>query len=177
MEEKTVEGIDSADKEPDYEFLDPKKLCLFRDDSGRVMLTVEGDRSYPEVKVVRAFPLSDSEHYIGFLDKKDRVIGLVIDIKEFEPGPGKIVVEELDRRYFTPDIERIYSLKEEFGVIYCDVETNYGRRQFVAKGIRDSMEEMGDGELLLADVDGNRYRIADWRQMDVRSRTLLERIV
>jgi len=177
MEERSPKGIPTIVKEPDYEFLDPKTLRLFRDASGRLRLTIEGDRSYLEVKVVRAFPLSDPDHYIGFLDSRDKVIGLVVHVEELESASRQMVVEELRRRYFTPTIQRIFRMKEEFGAVYCEVETDHGRRHFVAKGIRDAMEDLGEGELLFVDVDGNRYRIADWRRLDVRSRRLLERVI
>jgi hypothetical protein len=57
------------------------------------------------------------------------------------------------------------------------VETDRGRRQFIAKGMRDAIRDLGDGELFIPDVDDNRFRIADWRRLDARSRRLLEHMV
>jgi hypothetical protein len=57
------------------------------------------------------------------------------------------------------------------------VETDHGQREFVAKGLRDAIVDLGDGELLITDVDGNRYRIADWRKLNVASRRFLDRVV
>jgi len=165
------------DREPDFVFLDPKKLKLFKDNSGRLRLTLERDRSYPEVKVVRAFPLSDPDHYLGLLNAKDRVIGLVADPGELDEDSRKAAADAVGGHYFVPVVRRIRSLREEFGAIYFDVDTDRGRREFVAKGIRDEMEDLGEGELLIPDVDGNRYRIADWRRLDGKSRRLLERVV
>ena len=54
--------------EPDYDFLDPRHVRLFSDDSGRMRMTVEGDRSYLDVKAVRAFPMSLPDQYAGLLD-------------------------------------------------------------------------------------------------------------
>jgi len=45
------------------------------------------------------------------------------------------------------------------------------------RGARDALEEQGDGELLMPDVDGNRYRVPNLETLDPRSRRLLERIV
>lgn len=177
MEEKEVKIEPMMSREPDFVFLDPGKVKLFKDDSGRLRLTIEGDRSYPEIKVVRAFPLSDPHHYMGFLNAKDQVIGLVVNPEELDEDSRELATEAVERHYFVPIIERVRSLREEFGAIYFDVETDRGRRQFVAKGIRDAMEELGEGELLIPDVDGNRYRIADWRRLDARSRKLLERVI
>ena len=177
MEEEKIEMKAMITREPDFELLEPKKVRVFKDDSGRMRLTIEGDRSYPEIKVVWAFPLSDPHHYMGFLNAKDQVIGLIVNPKELDEGSRELATEAVERHYFVPIIERVRSLREEFGAIYFDVHTDRGRRQFVAKGIRDAMEELGEGELLIPDVDGNRYRIADWRWLDARSRRLLERVI
>ena len=166
-------------REPDFELLDPQRIRLFRDGSGRMRLTIEGERSYLDVKAVRAFPLSEPWRYIGFLDAKgkDKAIGLVVDIDNLDAESKRTMADALDRHYFTPTIMSIRSLKEEFGAVYCDVETDRGRRRFMSRGIRDAMEELEGGELLIPDVGGNRYRIADWRRLDVRSRRLLESVV
>ena len=166
-----------ATREPHYEFLDPEKLRLFKDGSGRVRLTVEGDRSYLDVKVVRAFPLSHPDRYIGLLDGKDKVIGLVVELRHLDNESRRLALRALERHYFTPTIRRIHRLTEEFGAVYFEVDTDRGGREFVVKGIRDTMEELGDGQFLITDVYGNRYRISDWRRLDVRSRRLLERVL
>jgi hypothetical protein len=166
-----------AEQEPQYEFLDPARVRLFRDDFGRLRMTVQDDRSYLDVKVVRAFPLSDPDRYYGLLTGRDGVIGIVAEPQEMDEQSRRLAAEALERHYFVPTILKINSMKEEFGAMYCDVETDRGQRQFVAKGLRDSMEEWGEGELMFADMDGNRYRVADWRRLDVRSQRFLERVV
>ena len=166
-------------KEPYHESLEPDALRLFRDESGRLRLTIQGDRSYLDVKVVRAFPFSDPGRHVGLLDAGagDRVIGLVPDPKQLDRSSQEHVGEALEGHYFIPTITAIVGLTEEFGAVYCDVQTDRGPRHFVARGVRDAMEELGHGELLIPDVDGNRYRVADWRRLDPRSRRRLERIV
>ena len=63
------------------------------------------------------------------------------------------------------------------GVVYGDIETNLGLRQFVVKGIRDSILDLGDGRVLIMDVEGNRYMVKDWPSLDDKSRRLLERVL
>jgi hypothetical protein len=175
--DKNASSPSTPTSEPLYAALEPSRMRLFRDGSGRLRLTIEGDRSFVEAKVVRAFPLSDDQHYLGFLDGKDRVIGLVAQPAGFDEETRLTIESELRRRYFTPTITRVYEASEEFGSVYCDVETDHGRRQFVAHGFRDTLQELSDGRLLLADVDGNRYIIKDWQHLDPRSKRLLERLV
>jgi len=177
MDDKRSRTTLITEREPHFEFLDPATLRLFRDDSGRLRLTIRGDRSYLEVKVVRAFPLFDPDHCLGLLDGNDRVIGIVLDPEKLDEGSKKLADDSLRRHYFTPIIHRIRRMKQEFGAVYCDVDTDHGKRHFVCKGLRDALEDLGDGELILSDVDGNRYRVVDWPALDARSRRFLERVV
>lgn len=164
-------------REPHYDHLDPKTMRLFRDETARLRLTIQGDRSYLDIKVVRAFPFSDPNRFIGFLDSRDKLIGLIESLDEMDPESRTAALDAMNRHYFVPTILHVLTLKEEFGAVYLDVETDRGRRRLVAKGLRDAVVDLGGGELLIADVDNNRYRIADWRKLDPRSRRFLECVV
>ena len=56
------------------EHVDPKDIRLFCQPPWRLRMTIEGDRSYLRVKIVRAAPLSDPTRFICFLAPKDEVI-------------------------------------------------------------------------------------------------------
>ena len=178
MTEPTKVDIGSI-REPYHEEWSVGALRLFHDDSGRLRLTVEGDRCYVDVKVTRAFPMSDPDGYVALLDgaRRDMVIGPLVRLGELDDVSREAALQSLGRRYFIPTIERMVSLTEEFGAVYCEAETDYGRRQFVVRGASDAIEEQDEGEILIPDVDGNRYRIEDWRMLDLRSRRLLERVI
>ena len=176
VEETQVPAVE-PEREPDFEFLDPASVRLIRDGSGWLRLEIREDRCYLDVKAVRALPLSDPERYLGFLNAKDRVIGLVEDPSKLDPDTRRIAQEEVASRYFEPEITKIRDMKEEFGVVYCDVETNMGRRQFMVKGIRDAALDLGDGKVLIVDVDGNRFVVLDWPRLDPKSRRFLERVI
>ena len=179
MPDEIARTATAARREPDFEILDPRTLRLFRDGSGWLRMTIEGDRTYLGVNVVRAFPHSDPDHYIGILDARDadKVIGLVENPEDLNADSLRLARDALAGHYFIPTILRLESMKEEYGAVYFDVETDRGRRKFVAKGVRDAIEELPNGEMLVPDVDGNRYRIRDWESLDPKSRALLEGIV
>lgn len=126
---------------------------------------------------MRAFPLSDPKHYFALLMGNDKVIGIVADPTKLEPESRQLAYQEVRRRYFSPRIKRIYSLKEEYGAFYFDVDTESGKREFVVKGIGDAVVDLGNGEVLIIDVDGNRYKISGWHDLDDRSRRLLEQVI
>ncbi len=169
----------ALEREPAYDFLDARRIKLRLDGRGHLRLTIDGDRSYLDIKVVKAFPHSEPLGYFGLLDARagDKVIGIVVDPAEMDSTSEQAVEGALQHHYFIPTITRVTSLKEEFGAVYMEAETDRGPRHFVARGIRDGIEDLGDGSLLLPDVDGNRYRIVDWRRRGPKSRRLLERVI
>ena len=175
---KPLTGTPQVIQEPEYdEPLDPTQLRLFRDATNQLRLAIEGDRCYLDVKVAYAFPISDPDHHIGLLDGRDRCIGMLDRLEGLDDASRQLAKGELRQRYFVPEVRRIHSLKEEFGAVYFDVDTDRGRREFVVKGLRDSLEDLGDGRLLIADADGTRYHIPDWLGLDARSRRMLENFI
>ena len=72
-----------------------------------------------------------------------------------------IVEEELARRYFTPKIERVVSVKEEMGVVAWEVETDRGARRFIVRNLRDNTFPLGPNRLMMTDMEGNRYEFPD----------------
>jgi hypothetical protein len=94
--------MDTTD--PYCEFLVPGQVRLTTDDSNRVRLTLMRDRSYPEVQVVRAFPLSDLDRYIGLLDARagNKVIGLIADPGQLDPASRRTLTDSVDGHYFVP---------------------------------------------------------------------------
>ena len=159
------------------ERVDLARVRLFREPPWILRLTIEGDRSYTRVKVVRAAPLSHPRRYICLLDEKDEEICMIPDLEELDEGMGAIVEEELERRYLTAAVERVLSVRNEFGTSYWDVETNRGRREFVVQNAAENAQWLGERRLLLVDVDGNRFEIPDLRELDRKSLSLVDMVL
>ena len=66
------------------------KLRLFREPAWILRLTIDGDRSYLKVKVVRAAPLSHPARYICLLDAKDEEICMIDDLKQLGPEGARL---------------------------------------------------------------------------------------
>ena len=144
-------------------------IRLFREPAWRLRMTIDGDRSYTSVKVVRAAPLSEPDRYICFLDSKDEAICMVKALDEIGSENHGIIREELDKRYLTAYVSRINSLRNEYGVSYWDVDTDRGRREFVAKNIAENAQWLGETRLFILDVDGNRFEFSDLNKLDKQS--------
>lgn len=154
--------------------LDPKRAKVFRV-AGVTRLTIEEDRSWTKVSVARAFPLSDPDHYLGFLDGAGKDIGLLHDPALLDADSRKIVEEELEKRYFVPVVERVLTVKEEFGTVYWTVETDRGEKEIVVRNLRDNLQELSSTRVIITDVDGNRFEFPDILKIDGKSQAILMR--
>lgn len=159
------------------EHVDPTRIRLFREPAWMLRMTIEGDRSYLKVKIVRAAPLSNPAQYICFLDARDEVITMVKEPDDLDPDSQRIVQEELHQRYLTAVIERIHSVRSDFGVSYWDVQTNRGRREFVVQSVAESAQWLSERHLLLVDVDGNRFEIPSLDTLDQKSVGLIDQVL
>jgi hypothetical protein len=160
---------------PDAPPLDPNDVKVFVDPHGFLRATV-GDRTYLDVTITRAFPLTHSDKYVCLLSGRLSEIGVIKDINLLEEQTRAIVQEQLERRYYLPRIDRIVSIREEFGATYWLVETDHGQRNFVGKGVRDNVQYVSSSRIIIQDVDGNRYEVPDINSLDSLSRSLLFRV-
>jgi hypothetical protein len=163
----------------DVRLLDPKKVRLFRTDSTdtKVRLTLEGERSWIDVRIARAFPFSDPDHYIGMRDGDDKDIGLLIDLRDVGSCSRRIVEEELARRYFTPKVKRVIDVREQFQVSSWEVETDHGIHKFVVRNLRDNSYPIGHNRLMMVDTDGNRYEFPDTTAVGPLAAPVLAKVI
>lgn len=158
----------------DIRYLDPATARFSETPGGFVRLVIGEDESYPRVLLYRAFPFSFVDRYISVRDMDGKEIGMIKDLNEFGEETARLVLKELDRRYFTPVITRIESIKEEFGYAYWNVETSAGARRFTVRDMQQNVVLLSQYQLLVIDVDGNRYEIPDYRELDAKSRKVIE---
>lgn len=159
------------------ENVDLDAVRLYREPAWRLRLTIADDRSYTRVKIVRAAPLSHPQRYICVLDAKDEEICMFPDLKDVDEQMRQIMEEELDRRYLTSTIERVDTVRNEFGTSYWEVSTNRGEREFVVQNAAENAQWLGEHRLLLVDVDGNRFEIPDLNQLDSKSLGQVEMVL
>ena len=151
--------------------LDPKKIRIYRNRYGDLVLNVNGIERRVS-RVVRAFPITMPWRYIIFIDENGEEIGLLKSFKGLDNGSAKVLREELEKRYFIPKITKIHEIREEFGVLVWKTETDKGPRTFEVTS-RRNIKRISGGRILVRDGDDNLYEI-DYRCLDRRSRTLID---
>ena len=108
------------------------------------------------------------------MDSDKQEIGILRSIEQFDQETKALLVKELVRRYYTPVIERIFSVKERYGFSYWKVKTPDGEMNFTLQDTFRSMIRAGENRLLLLDVNGNRFEIPDVTALDRKSYKKIE---
>ena len=153
-------------------FLEPKKLRFFMA-GATLRLTIEDEACWLKVSVFRAFPLSEPFHHFSVRDETAKEIGLLTDLDDLDVDSRQLVEAELERRYMVSIIHRILSMKERFGTVDWEVETNRGRCRFTTRDLRDNVLRLGQGHYLLTDVENNRFEVPDLNALDTQSQSWL----
>jgi hypothetical protein len=147
--------------------LNPESIRVFRED-GQLYVEADGERR-PVDRVVRAFPRSDPEHYIGLLDPDGHEIGLIEDPAKLPEASREVVSEELYRAYFVPTIQEIVSVEPQGTGTAWQVTTDDGDRAFRVAD-RDGLDGTHAPDILVTDDQGRRYLIENYWGMDRDSR-------
>ena len=106
----------------------------------------------------RCFPFETPDEYISVLNKDGREYAMIRDLSEMPAEAQEIIRAELDRKYLCPTVTKIKSLKEKLGYSFWEVETDKGDMSFSMHDTYRNIARVGDGMLIINDVDGNRYR-------------------
>lgn len=156
-------------------YLDAAQLIFTRSEVETARLEIQDEACYLRVVVRRLMPLSNPDGYISLAADEDTEIGILVNPSELAPESLKILQEELDKRYFTPTIQKIHRVKEQFGIHEWEVETERGRITFSVRGLNQNIKQVPPARLFVTDVRGNRYDIPDYRELDAQSYHQIQR--
>ena len=170
--------MDSKKDEKDYapqelEFLDPKALRVSKISDGIYKAAVSADKSYDRVHFVRSFPESLPNEFIEMWDD-EHAVAMLRNLAEVEKDSLKLIQEALERKYFRPKIDKILSLRVEFGFQVWQVQTDKGQIEFTVSQPQENIHRRGGGRILIKDADNNVFEIPNWRSLDANSRAWLE---
>lgn len=171
------------EKRPSFS-LTPENARFYHSDGGLISLELNtperGLENFERVVVIRSFPISNPDEYISIREPNTKrrgngaEIGLIRNIHDFDEVTVRLLSEELDRRYFTPEILRILSFKEKFGYSYVDAETSAGKITFVLNNPYSNFRTLEDNRVLISDIDGNCFVIKDPEKLDKASLKKIE---
>lgn len=178
-ENKSNENSEEFDLEMmEKEAEDMMKLCFITEDNaefaptegGFVSLRM-GEEFYHRIQVYYTFPLTHNTSYISIRepDEKAKEIGIIKDLtKDVSAKTRELLESQLRLRYFTPLVEKINNIKDEYGFAYFDVVTNQGQCRFTIHMGGGSVVHLSDTRLIITDLDGNRFEIPDTGKLTVK---------
>ncbi len=124
------------------------------------------------VKVMRCFPWSEPTRFVSLRTVDDEEFDLVEDPAHLDGASRAALEQGLAEAGFVIEIIRILALEEEVEIYVWEVETRQGMRRFQAR--RDDWpREMPGGGLLIRDVAGDLFYVANPGELDARSADLL----
>jgi hypothetical protein len=154
---------------------DVPRLKLERRRDGQIWAVREGSEDVA-VRVQPCFPWTHTRRYVSVRDADDNELALVADLGELDEGVRGLIEEALAEIGFVLEITRLDSLETEFEIRNWKVETRQGPFTFQTK-LDDWPHPLPGGGLLIRDVAGNLFRIADPHALNAHSRKLLHPFV
>lgn len=116
--------------------------------------------------------------YISVLDRDKKEIGFIRSLDDFDEPARGMLLHELEAKYYTPKIKKIYSVKERYGFSYWKTECEFGEKSFTLQDTFRSIirSHLADGteRVFILDVDGNRYEIENVEALDRQSYKKIE---
>lgn len=151
-------------------YREKKSVSVRHHGDGRLVAVV-GERTIP-VKLRQCFPWSEPSRHISLRDSDDKEVALVEEPSQLDPDSRQALELALAEAGFVLEVTRVMDIEEEIEIRQWVVETKQGNRSFQTH-LDDWPRVLPGGGLLIRDVAGDLYRLADPKGLDKKSRALL----
>ena len=195
MAEETVDKADKIETEENLlekervsVALTPQNAVFKRSEGGLISLDLttktdeepESVEFFERIVIFRCFPITNPNEFLSVREPdskkmgRGKEIGMIRHMSEFPEDQQGLFLEELDRRYFSPEIIKINSVKDKFGYMYWDAETDAGSMTFILNNPFSNIRTLEDGRVFIHDMDGNSFQIKDYSKLDANSLRKIE---
>ncbi len=182
-EEDNAEAILEEVEQPSVRLL-PENAKFSRSKGGLISLELKRENgtvdAFERVIILRAFPVTNPNEFLSVREPDSRKmgrakeIGMIRYMSDFDEETGRLFLEELDRRYFSPQLTKINSVKDKFGYLYWEAETSAGHVTFIMNNPFSNIRVLQDGRIIMSDIDGNMFEISDPKKLDQASYRKIE---
>ena len=184
QDELLDDGLAALDEKRQSIPLTKENAAFYRSEGGLISLDLTNEdgevEHFERVAIFRAFPITAPDEFLSVREvsviknEKGDEIGMIGHLSDFDEETQACFLAELDRRYFTPEVKKINSVKEKFGYGYWDCETTAGHIVFVLNNPFSNIRAMADGRVFINDIDGNCFTVSDPTKLDTASYKKLE---
>lgn len=145
-------------------------LKVEREASGQLSVELNGRRH--AVRVQRCFPWSEPGCFLSLRNGDDEEVALVTTLDELDEASRRAVEEALVEAGFVLEVVAIEEVDEEVEIRTWRVRTRQGARSFQTR-LDDWPWQVPGGGIVIRDVAGDLYHVADPEGMDAVSRRWL----
>ena len=160
--------------------LDSGKISFARNSNGMLDITFDDNTIVENIHCVRLFPLTNPKLYISVIKKEDSditEIGIIKNLKQLSVKNQSLVKEDINFRYFVPEIKDVARVTHLHGMYELDVVTERGNRQFYVRNARENVHSTENGPIIITDVENCRYKISDLANLSLKARTELDKLI
>ena len=125
---------------------------------------------------VRAYPISAPEGGLSLLGEDGHELAWIASLVSLPSDIRTLIEQELAKREFMPEINRILHVSSFATPSTWQVDTNRGETELILKA-EDNIRRLTPTSLLVADSHGIHFIIRDTDQLDNHSRKLLDRFL
>lgn len=154
------------------EFLSPDEMIFERSANGFLNLKLKNQENYEKVECIPLFPFSKPDSYVSVSIRKDKElveIAVIKELKILSSEQRNLVQEDIDFRYFTPEILEIKQIMVKHGIYQWDVVTDKGEKTFFVRDIKENISFRENGLMIISDFDKCRYQIRDYQKLSAKS--------
>ncbi|MGC8976401.1 MAG: DUF1854 domain-containing protein [Candidatus Ratteibacteria bacterium] len=162
-------------------YLTPENTKIIKGEFDTINIVLKDGRIYKGVFAVSAFPVREPNKFISLFYQKDNgemeEIGIIKDISIFPEKEKKLILETLNKHYFSFIIIKIINIVWKFGFLLFNVETDKGERQFYLKWERSRAIDYGEKGKILIDALEDRYIIPNIEKLTQFEKNLFTKYI
>ncbi|MDR2569175.1 MAG: DUF1854 domain-containing protein [Oscillospiraceae bacterium] len=157
--------------------MEPEKAEIFQTSGGFTKMKYN-DKEYKRITLRRSMPTTNPSMFISVADHENKEICVIRSLDELNTEQLRIVSDELDKRYYCPNVIEIKSVKDKMGYVYIElILIGHGEKfekNCAVKDVNKNIRLIDDNRLIIIDVDGNRYLVESLNDLDKKSVKRLE---
>ncbi|GAA3400440.1 DUF1854 domain-containing protein [Paenibacillus hodogayensis] len=154
-------------------YLQPEDTSFAKTVGNMLSIKIDGTE-HPVVYVHCSFPHTNKRIYLSIRTFDNKELGMIRSLDDFPGETAELLEEQINIRYFCPEIIKVIKIKEEFGYSYWDTETTAGICRFTVRSGGGNAKLVGHNRLLVLDVDGNRFVIPDLERLTDKEYRMVE---
>jgi len=151
-------------------------FSLEKDVFGNIRLTLESGQMFDQVKIIRAFPISNPENGFSIVDQDGHELVWFDSLSDLNDHNQNIIKSSLEQIEFIPVNSAITGLNTYALPSIWDIQTDRGKTRLKLKSEQD-IRRVSAEALLITDANGIQYLIKNRKTLDKFSKKVLDRFM